>query len=106
MSTYSSSVPMITDLSGSQITEFDFTYDDETEVEASCSIIWQNENYVFGGLTKKRQIAKISGCSLLHIGELAFDYIAGGCANVNNEKILLCFNLNWNGSSDADKCRS
>ena len=43
---------------------------------------------------------------MLHIGELAFDYIAGGCANVNNEKILLCFNLNWNGSSDADKCRS
>ena len=94
---------MLTDLTGAEITDFDFTYDEETEVFRSCSVVWQNENYIFGGNSKRRQIAKIDGCRLRHIGELAFDHTNGGCANVNNQKILLCFN--WD-SSDGDKCRS
>ena len=98
---------MITDLTGSQITDFDFSYDDETEVDASCSVLWQNENFVFGGWNKKRQIAKLDGCRLRHIGELTFDHVYAGCANDKNEKILLCFNFRSDeDSSEGDKCRS
>ena len=98
---------MITNLSGAKITGFKFEYDYETEVYKSCSVIWQNENYVFGGENQKRQIAKIDGCRLRRIGELAFDLMAAGCVNVNNQKILLCFNLDFDLSSDDfDKCRS
>ena len=89
-----------------ELRSFNFTYDDETEVDGSCSVIWQNENYVFGGYNKRRQIAKLDGCRLRHIGELAFDHAYAGCANVKNEQILLCFNLCWDSSSDGDKCRS
>ena len=95
-------MPIKTDLSGAEVTDFDFTLDDETEVSRSCSLIWQNENFVFGGWSKKRQIAKIDGCRLRQIGQLAFDHEHGGCTNVKNEKILLCFGT----SSDWDKCRS
>ena len=53
------------------------------------------------GLWKPRQISKIDGCRLRRIGELDFDHGFGGCANVNDEKILLCFSF-----FDGDKCRS
>ena len=39
-----------------------FAYDDETEGNGSCSVIWQNENSVFGCVNKKSQIAKLNGC--------------------------------------------
>ena len=104
LNTRSSKVPIITDLNGTLINEFDFAYDDETEVDLSCSVTWQNEFYIFGGWNKRRQIAKIDGCVLRHIGELGFDQTFAGCANIKNEKILLCFNEF--PYSDWDKCRS
>ena len=94
-------MPMMTDLTGAKITDFDFTYDDGTEVSGSCSLVWQNQNFVFGGVEKQRQIAKIGHCRLFRIGELDFDFTYAPCANVNNEKILLCFT-----EMDKDKCRS
>ena len=107
LSTWSSSnVPIITNLTGVEITNFDFAYDDETVVLFSCSIVWQNENYVFGGYNKERQIAKIDGCRLRRIGELAFNHEYGGCANVNNEQILLCFHNHVSDFSGMDKCRN
>ena len=36
-----------------ELRSLNFTYDDETEGDRSCSVIWQNE---------KRQISKRNGC--------------------------------------------
>ena len=107
LSTYLSNKPMITDSSGALISDFEFSYDDETEVIGSCSVIWQNENYLFGGWSdnKIRQIAKIDKCRLTRIGELDFEHYRAGCALVKNVKILLCFSSHWPWV-DMNKCRS
>ena len=96
-------VPTIIDLNGAEITEFNFTYDEKTEVDGSCALVWKNENFVFGGFDRCGQIAKIEDCGLRKIGSFNFCHRYGACANVKNEKILLCFNAD---PSDGDRCRS
>lgn len=71
-----------------------------TEVVDSCSVTWNNEQYVFGGQTNKRQISKIINCELTQIGELDFDFTSGACA-ATNERIFLCFG----NDDDAKICR-
>ena len=45
-----------------ELRSLNFTYDDETAVDGSCSVIWQIRFYVFGGVNKKRQISELNGC--------------------------------------------
>ena len=38
--------PLITNLAGHEITNFEFTFDDNTEVSYSCPLLWKNENFI------------------------------------------------------------
>ena len=95
-------VPVITNAQGREDRNFYFLMGENTEVKYSCALTFRNENYVFGGLDEKRQISKIVNCQLKNIGQLEFDHYYGGCANVADEKIYLCFNF---ATDDAKKCR-
>ena len=80
-----------------------FERDEATEAVKSCSINWQNQWYVFGGESNKRQISKLHGHKLERLGSLAFDYEFGGCSVMNNEFIFLCFN--YANENDYKRCR-
>ena len=72
-----------------------FQFDNDTEVDSSCSVQWRNRMIVFGGyddVDKKRQISEVKSCRLTRIGTLAFELIGGACANMDDLKIFLCFN--------------
>ena len=51
---------------------------------------------------KSRQVSKIIGCELKQIGQLGFNHYSGGCANVQNEYVYLCFNFD---KEDIKTCR-
>ena len=97
MNTWSSSnAPVITDLAGSVKyggTDFEFDYGTNTTVEYSCSINWQGNMYVFGGMSERRQVSLVDGCQLTRNATLPFDLSEGACTNVNNEEIFLCFDV-------------
>lgn len=52
--------------SGEYDDDIDFTYDTNTETYKSCSAILNNEMYVFGGATYKRQVNFLKRESLLN----------------------------------------
>ena len=74
-----------------------------TEVYRSCSISWRNQFFVFGGESQKRQISRLVGYELLRIGTLDFDHYFGGCTNVADDQLYLCFSSADGG--DYKKCR-
>ena len=71
-----------------------FAFEPETEAEDSCSVIWQNQMYVFGGWTYMRQISLVDQCHLKRVGTLPFLLARGACTNFRNDEIFLCFNSN------------
>ena len=92
INTFSSkNVPVILDQSGETRLLADFNFDSETESYYSCSVNFQNELYLFGGIFIKDQISKLTNCSLSRIGSLDFSFNGGGCANFGDEQIVLCF---------------
>jgi len=95
-------VPVLTNAAGRDDKDFDFETDEEAEVHQSCSLTWQNELYVFGGIYKRTQISKVTSCRLAPIGQLAFDHVLGGCVNVAGNAVALCFH---NSDLDGKKCR-
>ena len=104
MSTWKAkNVPVLTSAAGREDKDFNFEIDEEAEVYQSCSLTWENEFYVFGGKSMKKQISKVSSCRLEPIGQLAFDHYYGDCVNVANNKVVLCFNV---ASGDYKKCRN
>jgi len=59
----------------------------DVELDASCYAYFKGEHMMFGGLTKKRQIAKIDGCAIVDTGTqlgYAFDAYHGKCAVIEN----------------------
>ena len=78
-----------------------FSFPSDTEVYISCSLIFNNRMFVFGGWNEKRQISRVSGCNLVRIGNLGFDFCSGGCT-IFKSQILLCFD--WQ-SSEGRVCR-
>ena len=62
--------------------------------EKSCSVIYHNEVYFYGGLPHSKQISKIksvlNSTIMYDQAELKFDFVDGTCAS-NDEHILLCF---------------
>ena len=102
-SPFHSGVPVLTDDSGKDDRDLNFAIDDDVEVYASCSLTWRGEHFVFGGYEiANYQIAKIIGCELKNVGELPFSHIAGGCANMADNRVYLCFN---DDPSTDKKCR-
>ena len=53
----------------------------------------EGEFYVFGGVTKSKQISKLVGCSLQRVGEMESWLVNGACANVADQEIYLCFSV-------------
>ena len=94
-------IPILTNANGRVDRNFFFLYGEKTEVFQSCGLTWRNQFYLFGGTNEKRQVSKLSSCKLERVGELDFDLDKGGCANLNDEKIYLCFGLEQN----TKKCR-
>ena len=94
---------MLTNAFGKDDRDVNFVIDDGIEIYKSCSLTWRGEHFVFGDHNKRNQIAKIIGCQLKSVGELPFSHYYGGCANMADSRVYLCFNVY--GSSDYKKCR-
>ena len=73
-------------------TKLPFTFDIGTEVSDSCSLMWNDNMYVFGGDNNKQQISRVSRCGLELISKLNFDFQSGACTATQG-KILLCFSI-------------
>ena len=88
-----SNEPVLIDSNG-EFNEY-ISFESHTPVYGACSLTWKNEHYVFGGRVEKTQISKIIKCSLEPIGNLkameTFSHYHGGCTNMNDEYIYLCF---------------
>ena len=81
----------------------DMRIDSDTEVQLSCSMLWQGDFYLYGGLQNTRQISKVGDCYLSRVGNLSFEMRGGTCDSVDNEKIYWCF-TNVNDSRTDRKC--
>ena len=81
-----------------------FKPDPLTEAYHSCSVIWNNQLFIFGGKNEPRQISQLTGYNLERVGNLTFDHEDGSCSNMANEYVFLCF-TNLDYSSDSKLCR-
>ena len=86
----SNNKPILTDLNGKAMNCPAFTIADGVEVDHSCAVTYQGRFYVYGGISYKRQIAKVTDKELTKVGSLLFDFTSGGCSSTT-EKILVCF---------------
>ena len=68
-------------------------FDKRTSAGGSCSVVWENEFYIYGGNldSTKRQISKLDGCMLKGIDILNFDFENGACTNFDDKRVYLCF---------------
>ena len=68
-------------------------FDQDTSAGGSCSLVWENQFYIFGGNldSTKTQISKLDGCMVKRTGDLDFDFESGACTNFNNQQVYLCF---------------
>ena len=59
----------------------------------SCSLVWQGKMHVFGGLSRKKQIARVDDCVLGQIGALDFNFKGGACtaSRVFNTQLIFVF---------------
>ena len=78
----------------------DFQFDDNVEVDSSCSLLWKNNYYVIGGWREKRQVSIVNGYRLKRVGSLDFNFYMGGCAVLNQVTVALCFD-----GYEKDLCR-
>lgn len=79
-----------------------FERDAETEAFWSCSISWENQMYIYGGHSERRQISRLEKLKLKRVGHLLFDHQNGACSAMGNDYIFLCFSFTDN---DENKCR-
>ena len=59
----------------------------DVELDAACYAFFKGEHLMFGGMTKKRQIAKIDGCAIEDTGVqlgYSFDSYHGKCVVIEN----------------------
>ena len=81
----------------------DFTFSSGTEVEGSCSVVWRDEMFVFGGNNQNHQISKVESCRLTLVGQLSMKANKPACTNVGDELIFICFHDKSDPSTDQ-KC--
>ena len=74
-----------------------------TEAFGSCSVNWQNQLFIFGGDSQRRQISRLTGHMLQAIGSLSFDHSSGTCSSMSNQYIFVCFN--FRDADDHQRCR-
>ena len=71
------------------------------EMERACSVMWKNKIHLFGG-SDSTQIGRMDGHVLKRIGILPFVLFGGSCAAVQDQVIVLCFDIM---DSSNDRCR-
>ena len=54
-----SNIPMVIPVNGDVYEDISFTFDKDTEVDASCVAVLNGEHFVIGGYYKKRQVTEI-----------------------------------------------
>ena len=82
-----------------------FQRGDNTDAKQAITIRWQDQVYIFGGMTKKRQISRLNGYQLERVGDLDFDLQYGTGSNMYNQFIFLCFNADSRGQeNDYKRC--
>ena len=82
---------LLIDSSGTQKELGCFSPDDRAEAFGSCSLVWANELYVYGGKSNKNQLSKLNQYRLQLVGSLPFDLYRGACTNMAGRKLFLCF---------------
>ena len=71
---------------------FEFGYG--TEIDESCSLLWHNHYYVFGGQYESQQVSMVNGNRLERKKpDLDFNLYSGGCTVLNQATIVLCFDF-------------
>ena len=94
--------PLLIDSDGRKDEKFYFYYEAETSVLRSCSLVWENKPYIFGGSgPSMRQISRLDNCKLSRVGTLDFNFEEGGCANTGDRRFYLCFSKHESG---LNKC--
>ena len=75
----------------------DFTFSTGTEVSGSCSVVWQDRMFVFGGYSQHYQISQVEKCQLKLVGQLdlvtadeRLRMFRGQCTNVANKSVFIC----------------
>jgi len=70
--------------------------------KGSCSLVYQNKFYFFGGDDRyaAQQISVIEDCGLKRVGELSFEAYEPSCTTANNT-VFICF---YGGVDEAKKC--
>jgi len=86
----STNVAMVITLNGEVDYDINFTFGVNTEVHQSCAAALFDRMFVFGGYNQKRQMSEVQDCKLKRIGDLDFNFVAGGC-NTFPFGIMLCF---------------
>ena len=75
--------------------------DDGAISQGSCSILWQNKMYVYGGLqdlnnpVTAKQISLLDGSHFIIVGSLPFFHRGGSCSSMGNKFVFLCFSRNY-----------
>ena len=80
----------LVDMAGG-FTNLTFSFASDTEVYNSCSLLFNDKMYIFGGRNEMRQISQVTDCRLKHIGNLDFDFRAGTCTLMQSSTLILCF---------------
>lgn len=65
----------------------------------SCALTHENNYYIFGGNSNRRQTLKLINCGLTLVGALEFNFSYGACSSTNGI-IVLCFD-----QYDSKQCR-
>ena len=68
-----------------------FKRQDVTKAWHSCPVNWKNQLFIFGGYKEKRQVSRLIGYKLKHVGDLTFNHVIGACSVMGNQHIFLCF---------------
>ena len=82
-------------------TDFNFTIPPLVDVELSCSLVWKDRMFIFGGSSRRRQILEIDNCILKPVGTLQFEFRDGACTVDAYSSIYLCFS----SGDDGRLCR-
>lgn len=93
---------LLVDSNGKHEEQLYFIYGAETTVKHSCSLVWNNQFYVFGGDSEfKRQVSRLDGCKLTRVSSLSFNFEHGACTSVGDRRFYLCFGM----GEDIKTCR-
>ena len=92
--------------------QLNFTFTEATSTFASCSVIFNNQFFIYGGSNSdtKRQISHVTNCHLQRIGSLPFDLDYGTCTT-NQNYVIWCFDYDatkscWKSTSPTSDWES